>query len=250
MSWKTFYDGVKKTWNAVTSASTYVDLYEDSWLETAYSGVSGFLGIDDGPVADQTFALGNYAPNVRGVTEYADYNAIGQAQDYVLGKTLSGTSAYSSYAPAAASLLDKGLGYVQQGYSAVKSGIGSAQDAYGAFIETDAGQFIDQVVGYGVGKGVADFQVPKVGGVSAPGVPGVGQFRSSTVDLTASFADPRISNGMQKALSSQVPSIQLAIQSISPNIRGGRGTIGLGSSAVKAPKIRKIKSKTVKSSKS
>lgn len=244
MNWGSIYQAAKKTWDAATTWSTYSDLYEGSWLESAYSGVSGFLGIDDTPsaITDQAFAVPNYAPKIQGITEYADLGAIRGAQDYVLGKTMSGVSAYADYAPAAATWLDEGLGYVKRGYNTVKQGIGEAQEWYGAFSQTDAGQFVDQVIGYGAGKGVANFQPPKVGRVSAPGVPGAGTFKSSTVDLTAGFADPRISNAMQKALSSQVPSIQLTIQAISPNMRSGRGTIGLGSSTVSAPKIRKIKS--------
>lgn len=250
MSWKSFYDGAKKTWNAVTSMSTYSDLYEDSFLETAYSNVSGFLGINDGPVETKSFAIENYAPNIQGVYSEGSSRAIAEVQENVLSRTLgAGSVPYSSYAVGEASLLDQGLGYARRGYNTIKRGIESAQDAYGAFIQSDAGKFVDEVVGYGIGKGVANFNVPQVGKVSAPGVPSVGTFRSSTVDLTSNFADPRISNGMQKALSSQVPGIQLVIQSISPNIRGGRGTLGLGSATVKAPKIRKIKSKTSKSSK-
>lgn len=124
--------------------------------------------------------------------------------------------------------------------------IKEAQDWYGEFSDTPLGRAIDAAAGP-IGQAFGDQRPTRIARAQVPGGVSAGNFRSSTVDLRSGFADPRISNAMQNALSSENPRVQLAMSTIAPTLRGGGMNISTGSSVVKAPKIRKLSSKKTKS---
>lgn len=238
MAWyDDLYNTAKKTYNYVTgyaeSAYDYLTEGAESVYDTAYDRVSGFLGVEDG-----ARAAPGYRPSSLSATRtYYDPAAEAIARQNVAMQTFSGVSAYADYDPGSPS-------WLQSAWGATKRGVSTAQEMYGAFTESPLGKAVD-VFAEGYGKGQANIQPIPVSRVSAPGVAGGGSFRATAVDLRSGFADPRISNAMQKALSSEVPQVQLVLQSINPNKRTGAATIGVGSASVSAPKIRKLKSKTV-----
>lgn len=238
MAWyDDLYNTAKKTYNYVTgyaeSAYDYLTEGAESVYDTAYDRVSGFLGMEDGARA----APGYRPANLTATTTYYDAGAIASARQNVALQTFSGVANYADYNPGSPSWLESAWG-------ATKRGVSTAQDLYGEFTDSPLGKAVD-VFAEGYGKGQADIRAIPVGQVRAPGVASAGSFRSTAVDLRAGFADPRISNAMQKALSSEVPSVRLALDSIRPNRGLSGATIGMGSSSVSAPKIRKLKSKTV-----
>ena len=125
--------------------------------------------------------------------------------------------------------------------------IEEAQDFYGEFRETPIGRAIDAAAGPTGDAGFGNQKATRVARAQVPGGVSAGTFRSNAVDLRAGFADPRISNAMQSALTSENPRVQLALTTITPTLRGGGMTIATGSSRVTAPKIRKMSSKKTKS---
>lgn len=244
MAWYDDPIGALKTgWQYVTGGSLYSDVsdyYEGSYLDTAYDKVSGFLGMDDG-----TTAVPNYRPPSFNTTGAYNNAAIQQniASNAAMSNRMVPSLGVRSVVP-----VGETPGLLSRAYDSTMGYVKDAQEAYGAFSKSPLGQFVDGVVGYGAGKGAPDMRGIPVRTVQAPGVSQVSPFRSTPVDLSATYADPRISNSMAKALTSEVPQIRLAVQTINPNRRGGVSTIALGGASVKAPKIRKIKSKTAKAS--
>lgn len=229
---------LQKGWNYVTGGGLYSDYIADSlvenYAESAYNKVSGFLGLDDGIAAP-----GYRPPSFNTTVDYADTARLAQIQGLNatdLGRRLD-SYGYNLGIP-----VQEAQSWLGQAWDTTTGYVKEAQEWYGAYKESPAGQFVDAVVGYGAGKGAPDMKGIPVRTVSAPGVAGAGTFRSTAVDLRAGYADPRISNAMQKALSSEVPTIRMAIDTINPNRRGTGATISLTSASVKAPKIRKIKS--------
>ena len=242
MAWYDVPLGALKTgWEYVTGGSLYSDVsdyYEGSYLDTAYDKVSGVLGMDDG-----TTAAPNYRPPSFNTGPLP--SSVSGYQSATEGDIRRRVSSFG-YSPVVP--VEETPGLLSRAYDSTMGYVKDAQEAYGAFSKSPLGQFVDGVVGYGAGKGAPDMRGIPVRTVQAPGVSQVSPFRSTPVDLSATYADPRISNSMAKALTSEVPQIRLAVQTINPNRRGGVSTIALGGASVKAPKIRKIKSKTAKAS--
>lgn len=223
---------IEEAWDTASSLAGDFYTTAETYASTAYDKVEGFLGLAD----DGTTAVPGYRPSAFDVTGIYDTRGIAQ--------NIASNSGMANRALESAGVLEAVKPAVEGGlWETIEGGVESARSWYDDFTKTPGGKFVEGVIGYGAGKGQAQYQVPRVQQVRAPGVNTQALARSTPVDLRASFADPRISNAMQKALSSEVPQIRLTLQTISPT-RRSRPTVSVGASTVSAPKIRKIKAKT------
>lgn len=129
--------------------------------------------------------------------------------------------------------------------SDLSEGIGKSREWYSEFKETGLGKAVDKGA-QTFAKGALQQAPVRAQRPQLPGALSAGTFRSSAVNLQPGFSDARIADAMYRALNSDVPSIRLSLQTVSPTLRGGGTTVSTGSATVSAPKIRKLSSKSAK----